>query len=243
VTATTEPSEDALLGLNRAATVARLLSGAIHDVNNALMVISGTIDMMEARPDLPPTMRDALARLRAQSARAATTLTQVQSFTRAERGGHEPLNVRELIDHVLALRDFAIRRARLTARVDVEGTGPFLVRGNRGDVQQALLNLVMNAEQALAGKTAATIAVRLSQEGEHIVVRIIDEGAGVTITPAERAFQPFVSSREAFECAGLGLWAARLIVEQHGGTLTLEPSSNGAIFTMRVPAASIGKKP
>jgi two-component system C4-dicarboxylate transport sensor histidine kinase DctB len=237
----TEPSEETLLGLNRAATVARLLSGAIHDVNNALMVISGTIDIMDARPDVPPTMHDALARLRAQSARAATTLNQVQTFTRAERAGHEPLNFRELVDQALALRDFAIRRARLAARFDVEGTTPFVVVGNRGDLQQAVLNLLINAEQALA-TTQGAIALHLSREGETLVLRVADDGAGVTLTPPERAFEPFVTSRAAFEFAGLGLWAARRIAEAHGGMLTQEAASNGAIFTLRLPAARLARR-
>jgi signal transduction histidine kinase len=238
VAAITEPSEDALLGLNRAVTVARLLSGAIHDVNNALMVISGTIDIMEARPDVPPAFHDALARLRTQSARAAKTLTDVQSFTRAERGGDELLNLRELAEQALGFRDFAIRRARLTARFAVEGNAPFVVRGNRGDLQQALLNVIINAEQSLAG-TSGTIAVHLSREGETLVLRVIDEGAGMTVTPPDRAFQPFVTTREPFQFPGLGLWAARRIVEEQGGTLVLEPSSNGAIFTMRLPSAKL----
>ena len=63
----TDPSEDALIGLNRQSTAARLLSGAIHDVNNALMVISATVEMLEARSDVPASMKESLTRLRTQS--------------------------------------------------------------------------------------------------------------------------------------------------------------------------------
>ena len=241
VTPTSDPSEETLIGLNRLATVARLLSGAIHDVNNALQVISGTVELMESRPDVPPSMHESLARLRAQSSRAAGTLTEVQLFTRAERGGRQPLNLRELAEQSLALRDFAVRRARLTARLEVEGTIPFVVIGNRGDLQQALLNLIINAEQALAPGTG-NIVVQLSRDENTVIVRVMDEGGGVTVVPPERAFEPFVTTCEPFQFAGLGLWAARTIVEQHGGTLTLEASSNGAIFAMRLPAVTLGKK-
>ena len=94
----TDPSEDALIGLNRQSTAARLLSGAIHDVNNALMVISATVEMLEARSDVPASMKDSLTRLRAQSSRAATSLAQVLVFTRAARGGQQPINLRELVE-------------------------------------------------------------------------------------------------------------------------------------------------
>ena len=232
------PSDETLIGLNRLATVARLLSGAIHDVNNALMVISGTVDILESRADVPASMRDSLARLRAQSARAAGTLGQVTLFTRSAHGEQQPINLRELAQESLALRDFAIRRARLTATLETAGEGPFIVTGSRGDLQQVLLNLIMNAEDGLAGRTGS-IRLRLSIEPEsdrsEVVLRVIDEGTGVSLVPREAAFDRFVTTHAEWESAGLGLWAARMLVERHGGMLTMEEMSAGAVFAMRLP--------
>ena len=236
----TDPSEEALIGLNRQATVARLLSGAIHDVNNALMVISATVEMLEARADVPPTMKDSLTRLRTQSSRAAGSLAQVLMFTRAARGGQQPINLRELVEESLALRDFSIRRGGLTARFEPDGPGPFIVSGNRGDLQQVLLNMIVNAEQALAGQSGA-IVVRLSIEDGLAVVRVIDEGKGVSVEPLEQIFEPFVTTHNAGESAGLGLWAARQLMVRHGGTLNVDRAfPAGAVFTMRLPSVQLG---
>ena len=236
----TDPSEEALIGLNRQATVARLLSGAIHDVNNALMVISATVEMLEARADVPPSMKDSLTRLRAQSSRAAGSLAQVLMFTRAARGGQQPINLRELVEESLALRDFSIRRGGLTARFEPDGPGPFIVSGNRGDLQQVLLNMIVNAEQALAGQSGA-IVVRLSIEDGLAVVRVIDEGKGVSVEPLEQIFEPFVTTHNAGESAGLGLWAARQLMVRHGGTLNVDRAfPAGAVFTMRLPSVQLG---
>jgi len=235
----TDPSEDALIGLNRQATVARLMSGAIHDVNNALMVISATVEMLEARADVPPSMKDSLTRLRTQSSRAAGSLAQVLMFTRAARGGQQPINLRELVEESLALRDFSIRRGGLTVRFDAEGAGPFIVSGNRGDLQQVLLNMIVNAEQALAGQSGA-IVVRLSIEDGLAVVRVIDEGKGVSVEPLEQIFEPFVTTHNAGESAGLGLWASRRLMVRHGGTLTVDRAfPAGAVFTMRLPTVKL----
>jgi len=235
----TDPSEDALIGLNRQATAARLLSGAIHDVNNALQVISGTVEILESRPDVPPAMKESLARLRAQSSRAATSLAQVLLFTRAARVGQQPINLRELVEESLALRDFSIRRARLTGPIEADGQGPLVVTGNRGDLQQVLLNMIMNAEQALADQSGV-IVVRLSIEDGQVVVRVIDEGKGVSVEPPERIFEPFVSTHDASESAGLGLWAARRLVARHSGTLTVDRAvPAGAVFTMRLPSVPL----
>ena len=230
-----EASDDALIGLNRLATVARLLSGAVHEVNNALQVISGTVEVLESRPDVPAAYRDSLARLRQQSSRAAAALAQVLLFTRAERDGRIPVNVRELAQESLALRDFAIRRARLSTRFEAEEQAVFLVTGNRGALQQALLNVLMNAEQALSG-TTGTIVVQLVGDSRSVTLRVIDEGPGIPFDPPERAFHPFVTTNEPFEAAGLGLWAARALVEQNGGTLTIEPRPAGVAFVMTLPA-------
>jgi signal transduction histidine kinase len=235
VTAQPEPaSEETLIGLNRLATVARLLSGAVHEVNNALQVISGTVEVLESRPDVPASMNDALGRLRSQSSRAAAALAQVLRFTRAERDGRGPVNLRELAQESLALRQFAIRRARLSARLDADAAATFVVSANRGDLQQALLNMLMNAEQALAG-TTGTIVVELSVDGDDALLRVIDEGRGILLEPPERVFQPFVTTSEPFESAGLGLWAARVLVEHHGGTLTVEARQARTAFVMRLP--------
>jgi signal transduction histidine kinase len=236
----TDPSEDALIGLNRQSTAARLLSGAIHDVNNALMVISATVEMLEARSDVPASMQESLTRLRAQSSRAATSLAQVLVFTRAPRSGQQPINLRELVEESLALRDFSIRRGGLTARFEPDGQGPFIVSGNRGDLQQVLLNMIMNAEQALTGQ-AGTIVVRLSIEDGQAVVRVIDEGKGVSVEPTDRIFEPFVTTHDASESAGLGLWAARRLMVRHGGTLAVDQAfPAGAVFTMRLPTVQLG---
>ena len=228
-------SDETLIGLNRLATVARLMSGAVHDVNNALQVISGTVEMLEARTDIPPPVKDALVRLRGQSARAAAALAQTLVFTRATRGGAGPINLRELAEESLALRDFSIRRAGLSARLVAHGPGPFVVVGNRGDLQQVLLNLLMNAERALAGRTGAII-VELAHDADAVMLRVVDEGGGVALTPPDRVFERFVSTYEPFECAGLGLWAARALVEESGGTLTVEAPETGAVFTVRLTA-------
>jgi nitrogen-specific signal transduction histidine kinase len=103
--------EQALIGLNRQATVARLLSGTVHEVNNALQVISGTVEVLELRTDLPAAVVEALARLRVQSTRAAGALGRVTSFTSTSPEATGPVNMRAVVEESLALRDSALRCA------------------------------------------------------------------------------------------------------------------------------------
>jgi signal transduction histidine kinase len=230
------PPDEVLVALNRSATVARLLSSAVHEVNNALQVISGTVEILEGRPDIDDALARSLERLRAQSARAAGALADVLVFTKAPVEESAAVNLRDTAAHSVGLRMFGVRRAGLTLQLVADPSTAFLVRGSRGQLQQALLNLIVNAEQALAG-TKGNIVVELTADAEWVTVRVVDEGRGVAVEPHERAFDAFVTTRPPADGAGLGLWAARRIAEAHGGTLTLEEGSGRTAFALRLPRA------
>jgi signal transduction histidine kinase len=233
----TQPGRDVLVALNRSATTARLLSGVIHEVNNALQVISGTVELLQTRPDVPASMNPALERLSKQSARAAHVLADVLVFTRASAGDRTRVNMREVAEHSLGLRAFSIKRASLTSRLVASEELRFHVTGNRSQLQQALLNLLVNAELASAG-TKGEVLVELDAADGWVMVRVTDQGPGMPADTKERAFDAFVSTREPSEGAGLGLWAARAIAIEHGGSLTLQDGPGGATFVMRLPQAT-----
>ena len=230
------PSRDAMLALNRSATAARLMAGAIHEVNNALQVISGTVELLQGRTDLPEPVARALDRLRKQGTKAGAALADVLVFTKAAVDETTRVDMREMIDYCVGVRRFAIQRAGLTVRWEPDPSAPLAVVGTRGLLQQAVLNLIINAEQALAF-TRGTIAVELTASGEWIEVRVSDDGGGVLVEPRERAFEPFVSTRDPWQGAGLGLWSVRAIAEMHHGTVTIEPEQSGGAFVMRLPKA------
>lgn len=227
------PGRDVLVALNRSATAARLLSGVVHDVNNALQVISGTVELLSSRSDLPASIAPSLERLGRQTARAASVLADVQTFTRASLTDQTRVNLREVAEHSLALRAFSIKRANLTSRLQASDES-FYAAGNRAQIQQALLNLIMNAEQALAGRTGE-ILVELGGDQAWVTLRVSDKGTGVAVQPPDRAFDAFVSTRDPWEGAGLGLWAARAIAAEHRGEITLQTSPEGTSVTMRLP--------
>jgi two-component system, NtrC family, sensor kinase len=231
---TARPGPDVLKALNRSHTSARLMAGVIHEVNNVLQVISGTVELLQTRPDVPPSMLPALERLSKQSARAAAIFSEAMVFTRGSVADTGRVNMREVAEHSLALRAFFIERAALTSKLVASEEARFNVMGNRAQLQQALINLIMNAEQALAGR-GGEVLVELDADAEFATLRVTDKGPGVTIAPLEHAFEAFVSTREASDGAGLGLWAARTIATEHGGTVTIESSDAGTVATLRLP--------
>lgn len=118
------PERDVLVALNQSATAARLLSGAVHEVNNALMVISGTVELLRTRSDLPPPVAESLTRLFNQSGRAAAALGEVLAFTHAPAAEWGRLSLREAAARSVDLRRFAIKRAGLSVRLDADDQAP-----------------------------------------------------------------------------------------------------------------------
>jgi signal transduction histidine kinase len=230
--AITAPTGDMLVALSRSVTTGRLLSGVVHEVNNALLVISGTVELLEGQPDLPDAVVRGLERLRRQSARAASALGDVTSFTQASLQDKTDVQLRDLTQASVDLRRFAATRGGVALQYD-PGTDPCLVRGNSGYLQQAIINLIINAETGMRG-TKGQVVIDVSMQDNWAVIRVSDErprvpGQGVS------SFQPFDHARPATDISGLTLFAARAIAEAHGGTLALDEQSTSTSYVIRVP--------
>ena len=224
---------ETLVALSRAVTTARLLSGVVHEVNNALLVITGTVELLEGRTDLPEAAGRPLERLRTQSHRMAAAIAQVAAFTQA-RGGHRvDVDLNELTRISVDLRRFAVNRAGLTIEFTAAGS-PSLVHGNGAELQQAILNLVINAEHALAG-TRGRIDVSAEKNDSWAIVRVSDTREQ-SLGNVDDLFEPFVSTRAAADTSGINLFAARAIAEAHGGALAVDEHGVGTAFILRVPA-------
>jgi two-component system C4-dicarboxylate transport sensor histidine kinase DctB len=227
---------DDLITLNRSATVARLLSGVVHEVNNALQVIGGTTELLQDLPALSDPVLKGLQRIHAQNTRAAAALSEVMTFSRQKNDARGLVNMREVMSRSVALRAYAISRARLQVTQQAPADGRVSVEGSATLLQQALINLIVNAEQALDGRPGGRIGVEVDRDGDVVRVRVSDDGPGVDASVASMIFEPFVTTRPRDQASGIGLTSARAIAEMHGGTLTCEACEKGACFALRIPA-------
>jgi signal transduction histidine kinase len=233
-----ELGPDDIVALNRLTTLAKVLAGTAHDVNNALQIIGGSAELLEGHADLPDAARRALRRIQGQSARAASAVADVMRFSRDRGEVTAAVSVKDVIIRAIAMRLFLVRRAGIVLDFDAAQSPAPEVRGRAAQLQQAVLNLIMNGEQALTGQLGGTIAITISEEAGDAVVRIIDNGPGPDAALGERAFDAFVTTRSRTESPGLGLAAARIIARGHGGDVTLEDRKPGCCATLRLPLAT-----
>jgi signal transduction histidine kinase len=229
------PGQDDLVTLNRTATVVRLVAGVFHELNNSLQVIGGLAELLQDTPGLPGSVTDGLRRIHAQNAKAGSAIAEVMAFARQKTDPRGRVNMRDLTMRAVGLRAFAIGRARLAIVFEPPRGGVVDVNGHANLLMQAVLNLIVNAEQSLAGQPGGTIHVEMEMPQGWVVLRVSDNGRGVDPAMADRLFEPFATTRPRDESSGLGLYVARQIAEQHDGTLTLEPASTGACFALRLP--------
>ena len=225
-----------VIALNRFATTARLLPGAAHAVNNALQVIGGTVELLEDQPDRPAEEVEALQIIREQALRAADALEEVMSFVRVRSGERGRIDLYAVVAQAVSMRTYAATRAGIGLRL-ASPRVPLLVDGNAHELQQLVINLITNAEDASAPREGSNVQVEAFEEEDCVVVRVSDDGAGVTPEIAGRMFDALVTTRPRADSSGLGLTAARIVAESHGGTLAFEPGAKGARFTLRLPTS------
>lgn len=232
---TADLSPDDLVTLNRLTTIARVLAGTAHDVNNALQIISGSAEILAAS-DTSDGARRAVTRIEAQAARAAAAMHAVMQFARDRGEAVVRVSLREVVTQAVALRQFQLRRAGIALDYDAAAQPSADIHGRPGPLLQVVLNVIMNAEQAVQGRADGRIRVEVTAAADTAQVVVSDNGAGVEPAMQARLFEPFATTRPVADAVGLGLTAARLIARAHGGDLTVATAGPGCRVTLTLPA-------
>jgi len=225
---------DQLAQINRLATAARFVSALAHDLNNSLQIVSGLVELLSDRDDLPPDVLMRLGRIGAQADRASGTIRQVVGYIREPARADERLDFGSLVDRALMLRSYELGRAGIAVTWDAP-LERFPVRGNARDLLQAILNVLANAQEALAAVDVRDVHIVLERTGDTVRLSIADTGPGVPPELRDRIFEPFFTTRAASGAVGLGLAVAAHTAAVHGGRLSLAGTGSGATFVIELP--------
>lgn len=220
-------------------SLGRYAASVAHDMNNLLAALLAQVHLaryLEAKS--PPAVADETLSEMEKTLSSGTTL--VRRLTQMSRGGETPA---VSVDLTRAARSFAITVARLlpaNVRLSLElATAPVLVMLRPGDVDQLLLNLVVNARDALPA--GGNITVRIRADGPVAELEVVDDGVGIAPEMVGRIFEPFFTTRLGQGGTGLGLATVQSIVAQSGGSVDASSApASGTRFTVRWPIASPG---
>jgi len=224
----------------RVATLGELTASIAHEVNQPLMAIvtSGEAGLRWLRRDVPnlEEVAAAITRTVAEGRRASEIVTRIRAFLKKKPAQQDQLHIAEIIEEAALLVDHELSKDDIMLAIETEPELPPL-RGDRIQIQQVLVNLIVNAGQAMSNQTGARIVtVRASPDptgGLDITVK--DTGPGVAPQDLPRLFDPFFSTKHGG--MGMGLAICRTTVEAHGGQLSAESTpGSGATFRLTLPA-------
>lgn len=238
-----EGAQAQLVRSERLASVGRLAAGVAHEIGNPIAAIMGMEDLLLDGGLEPEEQQDFLRRMKKETERIHGVLRDLLDFARPERdeapvSGNAPnANVRAAADDVVAL--VRTQKSMKGARVEVEVAAEHAARIAPSRLVQVLLNLALNAADAMQAVPEERRALRIvsAMEDGRVRIEVVDTGPGVAESVAARLFEPFVTTKEPGQGTGLGLAVCRGIVEGAGGTIELDPShAGGARFVVRLVA-------
>jgi PAS domain S-box-containing protein len=231
----TEPRrlEQQLRHSQKMEAVGRLAGGIAHDFNNLLLAIDLNLDLL-TRTDDPAVRAQCCAEARRATQRAADVTRQLLALGRKSQPRFAPLDLNATVHGVLTL----LRRL-IPENIEIAFTptqGLPAVRADAGQIEQVLLNLCLNARDAMPDGGRLVIATR--SDGDRVAMSVADSGVGMSAEVRERAFEPFFTTKPPGKGTGLGLAMVYGIVEQHGGSVRVDSElGHGATFEVRLPIA------
>lgn len=229
--------QDELIQANKLATLGQIAAGVAHEINQPLAAIrthADTAGLHLERSDVPAVSRS-LGVIGGLTERIGAITDELRAFSRKTRSEAVAVNVDAAIDGALLLAGPRLRERGI--RLDrAKAPRGLAVRAERNRLEQVVLNLLQNAIEALDGIADPVVSVSIEPRDDAVVIRVADNGPGLSEAVRERLFTPFTTSKR--DGMGLGLVISRDIVAGFGGDLTHEPSPTGAVFSLQLPRAS-----
>ena len=245
--------EDQFLQAQKLDGIGRLASGVAHDFNNLITVITGYTEMALGDLALETPLRDSMEEIGKAAMRAASLTRQLLTFSRRQISQPKEIVLNDLVGEFEKMLERLIGEdVELVLSLDPEAGA---LRADPGQIEQVILNLAINARDAmphggrlfietsrfLAGEEIAHAQLGMAA-GEYVLLSVSDTGSGMTEDVKAHIFEPFFTTKEVGKGTGLGLSTVYGIVTQSGGTISVcsEPG-HGSTFKMRFPAVEAGR--
>lgn len=227
-------TESQLVHAQKLETVGQLTGGIAHDFNNILAVIIGNLNILVRELSEHPTLRARAERAHGAADRAAALVNRLLTFARRQRLAPEDVEINALVSGTLDLLQSSLG-AGVRLRTDLAADLP-RVRVDPGQLENALMNLAVNARDAMEGAGEITVLTRATPGEPFVELTVTDTGAGIAPDLLDQVFEPFFTTKPAGKGSGLGLSMVYGFVRQSGGTVSIESRpGTGTSVTLRLP--------
>jgi PAS domain S-box-containing protein len=224
-------------------SIGLLAAGVAHEVNTPLAVISSYAQMLTKHMRDDERLAPVLEKITQQTFLASEIVNGLLNFSRTSGSEFASVDLNDLLRDTLNLLDHQLKTAKIRVETNFDPQLPF-VHGNRGKLQQVILNLMLNAKDAMFGATNSTLRVATFRSGSRVLVRIQDTGAGIEREHLHRIYDPFFTTKTkpqegGHKGTGLGLAVSYGIIQEHAGKIHVESEVGvGTAFQLEFPASS-----
>ena len=238
-TAKLEQAQAELLQAAKLASLGQLVSGVAHEINNPLTCILGFSEVLLSRAGGDAAAQDPLRTIRDEAMRLRNLVANLTTFARRTPARTERMDLRQVLIQLTDLRHYQLHANNISLHVECPAD-PAWVNGNADQLMQVLLNLVLNAEQAVKGcRERGDIWIACGDDGQAAWFTVRDNGSGMTPEVSAHIFDPFFTTRPTGQGTGLGLSISYGIIQQHGGTIAVESAvGRGTTIKTRIPLAA-----
>lgn len=222
---------------SRLAALGEMVSGIAHELNQPLAAIVSFADacqrLLGSGQRDPTLLQDALQQISEQGRRAGSIVNQLKDFVKKREATRSIIDINDIVRNVLDILRYEIRNYDVKTNVDFASHLPML-RADRIQIEQVLLNLVQNAIDAMAGRETRVVSLYTQLNAEKVTVTVSDTGPGFGSDISEQMFDAFFTTKP--KGTGLGLSISRSIIEAHGGALMArQQTEGGAVFEFTLP--------
>ena len=233
-----QDTRDMLVKSEKLAAVGRLTTGVAHEILNPVNIMSMRLQLMKQTADLSDQMKYTLDIFQIQLKRVTDLMDTLGHFSREQKEKITTENLNKVLQDILKICAPQLKEKKIQTDMAFHDELPLLSM-ERGRIQEAIMNIVTNAVEAMDGgkKKRLAIATKPGGSGDRVLLTISDTGPGIVEKDMGRVFDPFFTTKDPAQNTGLGLFVSQSIIEQHGGRMWVEQAENGgATFFIELPS-------
>lgn len=242
--------ESQLTQAEKLSSIGLLAAGVAHEVNTPLAVISSYAQMLQKHTRGDERLAPVLEKITQQTFRASEIVNGLLNFSRTTAAEFGPVDLNGIVRETLTLIDHQLRTARITVELDLDDALP-TIHGSQGKLQQVMLNLMLNAKDAMNNGEGGQLRVATSVSTHDVSLHVSDTGSGIDPKHLDRIYDPFFTTKNAprqgqHKGTGLGLSVSYGIVQEHNGHIYVSSAiGEGTTFDLHFPigAGKLPRKP
>lgn len=230
VTARLHKSHEQMMQTEKMVAAGLMASGIAHEINNPISGLQNCLRRIQAKPDDIRQTQEYTELMLHATEHVEAVVKSLLTFSRTAPKQIAAIDLRTVVTRALSLSEFRLQKNR----IDLQQTtpeDPVLVNGDEGQLVQVVVNVVLNAIDAMPG--GGTLQVGLETRDGHVTLRVRDDGVGIAMEHLSRVFEPFFTTKAIGKGTGLGLAVTQGIVLDHGGTVDID-SAPGAGTEIRI---------